>query len=219
MNELEGGRPAPEIGLRELKKRMTHESIADAALQLTVEKGLDSVTIDEIARQAFVSPRTVSNYFSSKEEAVVVAGAPAWITVVEQFGEGPHTERPLAMLRDALAEFAESCTEEQLRICVQSVELVGRYPALRPYQTAEYDKLEEALRIRVAQRTDTDVESDMYPWLVAAAAVAALRSAMRLWAQRGGRSGRLPFKIRDAFDLFSEGLPAPSRERETSPAT
>ncbi|MEE6274592.1 TetR/AcrR family transcriptional regulator [Georgenia wangjunii] len=218
MNPPEAGRPAG-IGLRELKKRMTHESIADAALQLTLEKGLDSVTIEEIARQAFVSPRTVSNYFSSKEEAVVVAGALAWRTVIEAFGDGPRTDHPLELLCERFSEYVESCTEEQLKLCVQAIELVERFPALRPYHSAEYDKLEEALRPRVARRTGTSVESDMYPWLVAAAAVAALRTATSMWAQFGGPAGRLPVQVRDAFNQFSAGLPAPDRARHSAPAS
>ena len=63
------------VGLRSIKKQLTRESIADAALRLSLEKGLSHITIDEIAHLAFVSPRTVSNYFSCKEEAVVAAGS------------------------------------------------------------------------------------------------------------------------------------------------
>lgn len=198
------------IGLRELKKRMTHESIAESALKLTLEKGLDSVTIEEIARQAFVSPRTVSNYFTSKEEAVVVACTPAWRTAIDSFGDGARTDDPLALLCEALSEFAESCTEEQLHLSVQAIELAERYPALRPHQSAEYDKLEDALRLRVAKRTGADATTDVYPRLVAAAGVAALRAATSMWAQRGGPVGELPEQIRDAFNQFSAGLRAPA---------
>ena len=63
----------PQPGLRERKKALTHRTIADAAFTLTVEHGLEHVTIDQIADLAFVSPRTVSNYFMSKEAAVVAA--------------------------------------------------------------------------------------------------------------------------------------------------
>ena len=65
----------PQPGLRERKKALTRRTIADAAFTLTSENGLDSVTIDQIADRAFVSPRTVSNYFPSKEAAII---ADAW---------------------------------------------------------------------------------------------------------------------------------------------
>ena len=38
-----------EPGLRELKKQITREAIADAARQLALGNGLDHVTLDEIA--------------------------------------------------------------------------------------------------------------------------------------------------------------------------
>ncbi|MFC7400971.1 TetR/AcrR family transcriptional regulator [Citricoccus sp. GCM10030269] len=198
----------PEPGLRELKKQMTHESIANAALKLTLDKGLNNVTIDDIAHEAFVSPRTVSNYFASKEEAVLAAGTPDWFAVVEEFAEGPPTERPLATLCELMSNFIRSRTREQLRLIVQTIELVDQHPTLHSLQTAAYDNLEEALRQGVADRTGTDPNAHMYPWLVAAAAVSAIRSALRLWAQSAATADRLPELVQDAFNQISDGLPA-----------
>lgn len=48
---------------------------AKAALALTKKRFLANVTLEEVGRVAFVSPRTVSNYISFKEEAVVAAGS------------------------------------------------------------------------------------------------------------------------------------------------
>ncbi|MDD9206640.1 TetR family transcriptional regulator [Georgenia sp. 10Sc9-8] len=200
---------APVIGLRELKKQMSRETIADAALQLTLQKGLQDVTLDEIAQVAFVSPRTVSNYFSAKEEAVIAAGTPDWLAVVEAFGEGPTTERPLAALCELVTDFLEPRGQHELELIVQLLTLVDEHPSLRPYQTAEYDKLEEALRERVADRTDTDPGTTMYPWLVAAAAVSAIRSALGLWHRTGAPEGALPGLLETAFSQISDGLPAP----------
>ncbi|WP_193312788.1 TetR/AcrR family transcriptional regulator [Georgenia subflava] len=200
---------APEPGLRELKKQMTRENIAGAALQLTLEKGLDSVTVDEIAQLAFVSPRTVSNYFSSKDEAVVAAGTPDWLEVVDTFGARGEGERPLTTLCELFSEFVGTRTPEQLRVALQIVDLVDRYPSLRPHQTAAYDTLEEALRARVADLTGTDVENDVYPWLVAAAAVSAVRSSVRIWGRAGAKPDQLPELLQTAFNQFSDGLPSP----------
>lgn len=66
--------PTPEdLGLRERKKILTRQQIASAAFELAQEHGLEEVTISQIADRAFVSPRTVSNYFHSKEAAIVAA--------------------------------------------------------------------------------------------------------------------------------------------------
>ena len=51
-------------GLRELKKQITRETIADAAVQLALEKRPRHVTIEEIAHVAFISPlASVSELF------------------------------------------------------------------------------------------------------------------------------------------------------------
>lgn len=197
------------IGLRELKKQMTRESIADAALKLTLEKGLEHVTIDEIAQLAFISPRTVSNYFSCKEEAVVAAGIQDSFTIIEDLAERPLDEPPLESLSELLAEFARSRTTEQLRLSAQKVALSAQHPSLRPFQTAQYDQLEAALRDTIAGRTGTDVQHDLYPWLVAAAAVSAVRAAMQLWVESGAEPQALPELIQRSLTQISNGLPAP----------
>jgi AcrR family transcriptional regulator len=56
------------MGLRETKKVITRQAIADAAMGLFVTKGFDRVTVAEIAQQAGVSEKTVFNYFPTKED-------------------------------------------------------------------------------------------------------------------------------------------------------
>ena len=82
----------PTLGLRERKKQLTRSSIADTTLQLVVELGLDHVTLEQIAHIAFVSPRTVSNYFSCKEEAVAAAGRNLSDTIMEDLARRPAGE-------------------------------------------------------------------------------------------------------------------------------
>ena len=57
-------------GLRARKKERTRETIADAAMQLFLERGFEAVTIAEIAEAAEVDAKTIYNYFPSKADLV-----------------------------------------------------------------------------------------------------------------------------------------------------
>jgi AcrR family transcriptional regulator len=59
-----------EPGLRERKKQQTRQLILDTASRLFVERGVDGVTVTEIARAAELSEMTVFNYFATKEDLV-----------------------------------------------------------------------------------------------------------------------------------------------------
>lgn len=57
-------------GRRERKKTQTRKALADAALDLFLERGYDSVGVREVADAADVSVTTLFKYFPSKEALV-----------------------------------------------------------------------------------------------------------------------------------------------------
>ena len=60
------------LGLRERKKQRTRATLVDVAARLCAEQGYERTTVDQIAAEAEVSPRTFSRYFPNKE-AVIAA--------------------------------------------------------------------------------------------------------------------------------------------------
>jgi AcrR family transcriptional regulator len=199
------GMNEPREGLRSIKKRMTHDLIADAALQLTLEKGLENVTSDEIAHVAFVSPRTVSNYFSCKEQAVVAAGS-TLPQLVEQYAQSPTDDPPLEGLRRVVTEFFAARTPEQLQQARQRLSLTEQHPTLQAFQMASYGEAERELRAIIAQRTGADEEHDIYPSLAAGAAVSAVRSAVWVWARSGAADECLAELVATAFEFLQVGM-------------
>jgi AcrR family transcriptional regulator len=195
----------PREGLRSIKKRMTRDLIADAALQLTLKKGLENVTSDEIAHIAFVSPRTVSNYFSCKEEAVVAAGS-TLPELVEQYAHSPADDAPVQGLRRVVIDFFAARTHEQLEHARQRLQLTEQYPTLRAFEMASYGQAERDLRANIAQRIGANEDDDLYPSLAAAAAVSAVRSALWVWARSNAPDRSLSELVTAAFDHIENGL-------------
>jgi AcrR family transcriptional regulator len=69
-------RPGREGGVRDLNRKERIKSIADAALLLFLERGLDNVTIDDITQATGVAKGTFYNYFDDKDALVEALIAP-----------------------------------------------------------------------------------------------------------------------------------------------
>jgi AcrR family transcriptional regulator len=198
---------AAHEGLRSIKKRMTRELIAEAALQLTLEKGLENVTADEIAYVAFISPRTVSNYFSCKEEAVVAAGS-LLPELVENYMHSPKDAAPLEALRGVITGFFHARTDEQIEQVRQRLLLTEKYPSLLTFQMASVGQAERDLREIIAERTGADADHDLHPSLTACAAISAVQAAVWVWARSEAPAERLAELMATAFDYIQNGLDA-----------
>ena len=200
-------------GLRKLKKQMTRESIAEAAVRLVMDKGFDQVTIDEIAHEAFVSPRTFSNYFSCKEEAVVAGGLPDTTSIVDALVRAVGGRAAIARAGRHRRRVRPPDAPETLEIYLAKIRMGRDHANLRPFMAAQWGVFERQLREKVAQHTRIDSDEDMYPSLVAAAAVSAIQSALRLWEASGAPSSAdLLRLVQKAFVQLEAGLPVPEPE-------
>lgn len=192
------------VGRRERKKLATHNALRAAALELSLSHGVDNVTVEQIADAADVSVRTFFNYFSSKEQAVVAGESVASEAMIENLRNRPPDEPILTSLRHVIMGLGAVIPNRER---VAQLRLVRRTPSLLPHQLAAYEATENALAQVIAARTGTDVEADLYPSLVAATVVAALRVVVTHWMNAGTTGtddlGRL---IEAALDQLTEGL-------------
>ncbi len=196
---------------RQRKRELTYLALGSAALELTLERGVDSVTIEDIADRAGVSPRTFFNYFPSKEDAIVGISPDAVQAVVADLRDRPADEPPTVSLASILSTSADDA-DAAARRWARRAEVVRRHPALLAPLMASYAALENALTEVIAERLGLDPAVDPYPRRVVVAAVSMLRSTISWW-QASGRPGTLPGALEDAFADLSRGFPAPARGR------
>ncbi len=92
----------------------TSAEILEAGREVLLERGLDGLSLREVARRADISPSGVYNHFRNKDELVValamqsVATLAGYMTAVPA---GPAPER-LMSLGTAYAAFADECPAE-----------------------------------------------------------------------------------------------------------
>lgn len=168
------------LGLRERKKAETRLAVHKAALRLTVEHGLDAVTVEAIADAANISRRTFSNYFDGKEDALLYGEEQRFRELVERVRAQPSELPPWESLRAAVDEMWEEMGEPDRDWTVR-IRLAKRHPSLLARQLATLSNLERELADAIATRPGRGDAARVQPWVMAAAFISALRLATHLW--------------------------------------
>ncbi|MEV1119636.1 TetR family transcriptional regulator [Actinosynnema sp. NPDC049800] len=195
-------------GLRERKKRETRFALSQAAIRLTLERGWDNVSVEDIAAAANVSERTFRNYFANKAEAIVATHVERGRRIAEALRDRPADEPLWDALVDAVVSQFEpppgsAPTPSGYADALQELlaEPAVQYEVFRAH-TAAQDELTAA----IADRTGTD-PGDLYPGIVAAVVSAGLGAALTRWTRNP--TGSIAPLLREVFDQIRAGLPAP----------
>ncbi|MER7168281.1 TetR family transcriptional regulator [Micromonospora sp. NPDC000207] len=199
------GDPAA-LGRRDRKKQQTRAALADAALRLVDERGLDQVTVEEIADAADVSARTFFNYFSTKDDALVGDTDSDRERVLRALADVPPQVPALQAIRQALTEVVDE-VQGEADLWLLRMRVVVQHPVLLARLVAGNAATEKALIEVVADRTGLSPD-DTYPALVVAVGGAALRTSMVRWAASGGARS-LAELVNEAFAVVGAGLPDP----------
>ena len=189
-------------GLRERKKRATREALHDAALRLTLEHGLEHLTVEEISAAADVSPRTFFNYFPGKEQAIVgddLFAADAQQVSEIMAGAASVLDGMQAVALDLAAAAAMRREQVQLRW-----QVITRYPALITAMFARLEKFNTVVACAVAARLGC-APDDTYPQLMAAMTTTGIRVAVQRWTT-GHRDEPLERHMAEVFGLLKGEL-------------
>jgi AcrR family transcriptional regulator len=192
---------------RERKKLATRRAIHTAALELVESHGLAGATVEAIAEQAGVAPRTFWSYFSSKEEAVLDHDPDRAERLRLALLARPPDEDALASLQRVLEEDLTGRVTDRAQ-ALRIGDLVRQEPALRAAVSVTFERVEQALVSAIAERTRQNPERDLYPGLVVSAACVACKVALLKWTGLPGRPG-LQTLLEEAFRQLGSGLSTP----------
>jgi AcrR family transcriptional regulator len=176
---------AEDVGLRERKKELTRDAIEQAALRLFDERGFDQTSIDDIARDAMVSSRTVRRYFGSKEEIVFARPLQILGRIEDLLRGRPEDEALLTSLQAVTTQIAAGF--EDTRQWAIRRRLSDTVPAMGAFYLRTLFIMEDDLRGFVGARLGGGPDTPIAR-LVAATTVAAFRVSVEMWLESDGRT-------------------------------
>jgi AcrR family transcriptional regulator len=196
--------PAGRAGdRRERRRAATRRQVADSALRLALEHGVESVTVEQISEAADIAPRTFFNYFPAKEDALLPAKEAKLDGLRESLAGQPRAEDPVAAAWRALTAWAlagDLASDDAL----PRIKLALQNPSLSPRYLARYAAIEAVIAEHLAGRLDAAAGNGGTAVLrgtaLAAALVGVFRAGVRCWALDPAWAGRpLPQVLDGAF--------------------
>ncbi|WP_310777025.1 TetR/AcrR family transcriptional regulator [Mycobacterium sp. Z3061] len=173
------------MNLRDRQRAQIRADIRRAAFRLFVERGYDTVTTEEIATAAGVSPRTFFRHVPTKEELLLGPIRHGGAEVVNLLEQRPAGEAPDVALINAIItrtrSFGDVESEEWREALLVAPGLLGKVTL---YTQADRER---AVKL-IAERMGADPDADLRPGLLVQLGFAAGDFAFQRWIRRSGSS-------------------------------
>lgn len=206
-------------GLRERHKERTRVRLRDAALRRFVADGFDATSVDDIAADVDVSPRTFFRYYPTKASVVVAPYVEIFDAWEASVRAAPAGRRLVDVLRDA-SHLVTDAYERDAEFWDRHHEAVvgDKSVGLRMLETQAH--LQQRATSALADRLGLDPSRDLRPRILAAAAMAGVGAAVAQW-YAGGRRGDRGALVDAAYDQISAAAslleqPLPARPSHPS---
>lgn len=179
----------PVEGLRARHKHRTRIALRDAALRRFIRDGFEATTVEDIAADVDVSPRTFFRYFPTKDAVIVapyVELFASWESIVRSAPAGTEL---IAALREA-SHAVTNAYERDPDFWDRHHEAITTDPniGLRMLQTQA--QLQQRATRALADLLGLDLRGDLRPQILAAAAMAGVAAAVAQWYASGRRADR-----------------------------
>ncbi len=193
---------------RERKKIVARSQILSTAIDLFSRRGLDAVTIDDIAAAADVGKGTIYNYFATKEDIVVAFMADLEARMAPTIARFRPGKRPVhrvladyILLHFRLKEPYHAFVRVFLaQMFIDTERFLPYMVEMQRYIDPPLQSLFAALEERRALRTDIDV-----PRLILSFKTMHL-GLTALWAVEGPPFEQTTHVVRQQMQLFTEGI-------------
>ncbi|CAN5659327.1 TetR/AcrR family transcriptional regulator [soil metagenome] len=181
-------------GLRKRTRSAVQAEISEAAQRLFLLHGYEATTIEDVAVEAGISPRSVYRYFPAKDDLLIGRFSDASAKVIEVLRSRPAAEHPWVSLRAAFTPLVEHAdaqpdTEAARRIhrtIFNSPALMGRYlQHMHLAELAAWDVLNARRRSPRTRVGDAD-DDGLALLAVIAAAFGSLIAAQHVWSTQTG---------------------------------
>jgi AcrR family transcriptional regulator len=186
-----------ETGLRERHKLTTRRALEDAALGRFARDGFDQTSVDAIAADAGVSPRTFFRYFATKDE-VLDMGREERQAMLRDTIRGLDGDLPvLEVVRRAVVALAAGFQDDRERVELRQ-RAAESSPVLRGRLFDTFVSWEHTLAVALADRHGVDRDTAE---TLAVVGIAVFRTAIASWLREPGVE--LPVLVSRALDAVS----------------
>jgi AcrR family transcriptional regulator len=169
-----------EAGLRERKKERTRQDLMRSALRQFADRGFEQVTVEELAADCEVSPRTFFRYFSSKEDVLFAQSDRSLVRLLDTLADQPPEVPAFEALRRAIRTLAEDYLVDKEAVVLRH-QIMTTTPALRTRAAERQHGWEAAVIDQLRAGGQIEGMSDLDVRLTVAAATTAMRVAVTVW--------------------------------------
>jgi len=167
--------------------------LAQAAMELYIERGFEQATVAEIARRAGLTERTFFRHFTDKREVLFAGSSSLEELLVETVAKAPPNLSPMDAAAAGL-EAAGTLLQERRAFARQRQAVIAANPDLQERELIKLASLAAALARTLRVRGAGDTAAD----LVAEVSIAVFRIAFQNWVDDASQRD-LPQLIRESL--------------------
>lgn len=186
---------------REARKAATRRCVQEHALRLFLAQGYDATTVEQIATAAGVSHMTFFRHFPTKESVVDTDDYDPMIA--ELIRTRPTDEDPITAVHRAMVQGLAAVLPAARDALLERIRLIMQTPALRARQADNQHATRQLFAAALADRAGLASPTFQLE-VLAAAALAALTTALVTWTDGGG-SADLIALVDEAFTTLRSG--------------